>query len=1163
MKTFNVLDRDLILHQHYLIEASAGTGKTFSIQNIVIRLLIEASQDEMPLLFSKILIVTFTKAATRDLKLRIRHHLEQMLSIFDQWLKDQELPEKIPDYLLAFLEEGRDFVKQAKKRLQQAFFHFDQAQIFTIHSFCFRMLRQFVLEGDMGLHAAYGDEPLSQSEILAVIRDFFRTEMRIEAYSPAQLAIILKEDPDQKKLLKVIQSGYEFDKLPSFSQLAFQFQTAMDHLKTSLNLTADQMIEDFKAQAQSYRNHKSGETKADTLSKVSRFASLFDKDQWDYDDLDLVLSDGLVWVDALHPTLLKNKSSSIKLIYPNLTQQLQEYLFPIIQLGRDFSILLARLACDCQGLLKRYQREEEKLSPDDLLKKMDWALHQPMFIKQIQEIYRAVIIDEFQDTDPLQWKIFKRLFLPEDHSWKGHLYLVGDPKQSIYSFRQADIYTYLSAAQTLGNQRCFSLETNYRSQPSLVLALNTLFAAEHIPDLIPLPKQNFYLPYQSVQAAQQQDTKVFNDGKGAVHFFITEGKHLKRLKLSELETDVFFPYLAHEIKRLKENEGWNWRQFAILVRDRYQALRLTEFLEQEKIPYLNQRGTSLAEAPALKDLIAVIQAILHADHLGFIKAALGSFLIGWTYEKMKTVEQFDSILILIRKLRNHLIEKGFSSFFQHLLQSSWHVDGLSVVARLLNQEGGLEFYHDLQQIANLVIDHQYKEWHGPEGLIPFLDRLQLWHQNEDARIKRFQDPAKEGVKILTLHFSKGLEFDIVFALGLVNRVSVKEELIPIEKEGKFFLTPLSENCSNHRQYFEENDAEKMRQLYVAMTRAKYRLYLPAIIHLPAEDLKFGEASPMDLFIARFKQPLCDYSEIYQRIPNQTGQNLLDLIDSKGQACGLSYSIHQKIDALKKQQQEGLIAPLIQPKKIEIPGHFQSLSSFSRLTAQLSQSSFEETDSLELPHDFENPIKTIHTLPASHETGILLHQLFKQAFLHDLNRFQNFESALSFVRPLIQYTPFKEWEEVLASILIHIFSTSISSPFSSFFLTDLSPLYIYREMPFLFPCQQPIAIEGIQIQQGLIKGVIDLIFYYQDRYYILDWKSHWLGENSEAYQQRHLPHVMHKHHYFFQANLYAEALKRYLSVVEKRPFKECFGGIFYLFVRGLHPGKETGIYHFLP
>jgi exodeoxyribonuclease V beta subunit len=1166
MKKFKVLDRNLTLHQHYLLEASAGTGKTFSIQNIVVRLLIESHGEEEPLPLQKILVVTFTRAATRDLKIRIRSNIEQAINYLQSWQIGDSLAEQAPDYLKACMESGEEAVKLARKRLQQALFAFDQAQIFTIHSFCARMLRQFAIESDMGLHSLAGEEPLPQSEIMGIIRDFFRTEVRMEQFSPAQLEILLKQDPNQKKLLKVIQSGYDFPQFPPFREVYMQFTEHMAALKNSLSLTAEKMIDDFRAQAGAYRNHKSGETKAETLAKVIRFAKLFDRDEWSTEDLDGLICDGLVWVKALNPELLKGKPPAAKeLNYPDLTEQLKATLYPLVEESGDFAVLLARMARDCLQLLKRYQREEEKLSPDDILRKMSLALDEPAFLSQVQASYQAAIIDEFQDTDPLQWQIFRRLFIPEQRPWKGYLYLVGDPKQSIYSFRQADIYTYLAAAQALGDAHCFSLDVNYRSQPKLVQALNALFSSDHLPHFIPLPKKSFHLPYQPVQASDGGHSQVFEDERGAIHFFIADGQAFKRPKLTDLETHIFFPFIAQEITRLRKQKGLAFRQFAVLVRDRHQALRLAEFLDQLGIPYLNQRGTSLADSPALQALTDLIRAILHPQDRGAIRTALGSPLMGWTHEELKTLESMEFVLLFIQRLRACLFEKGFAAFFQEMLQAICRPEGQTVQEQILVREGGLEIYRDLQQIADIVVDHQYLEWNGPEGIISFLDQFQTWEKNDDERVKRFQDPTIDGVKILTLHFSKGLEFEIVFALGLVNRTGFKEDLIPIESEdGQLLLTPLSEDSEEHQRYCEESDAEKMRQLYVALTRAKYQLYIPVALHLPSERLKWGDASPMDLFLARLKQPAVDsHDALYERIKYYAGKSLLDFIETVGRDHSITYSIHQEVIYDFPRETHAKVSQALQaPPVVVVSSQPIWMTSFSTLSQNVEH---KATERLALfansPRDYECATKDVHTLPANSETGLLIHHILEKLNFSDFKHLKSPEQAISLVRPFVQYSAFKEWESAIATLIFNALKTPLAQISKHFCLAHLEPTQIYREMPFIFPYQKENGVEEIDFKEGLIKGVIDLLFYRDGYYYLVDWKTNWLGPQLEAYEPVALQVAMQEHAYFLQAAIYTEAIKRYLRLVEPRPFEECFGGIFYLFLRGMQPGRQTGTYHF--
>ena len=168
-----------------------------------------------------------------------------------------------------------------------------------------------------------------------------------------------------------------------------------------------------------------------------------------------------------------------------------------------------------------------------------------------------------------------------------------------------------------------------------------------------------------------------------------------------------------------------------------------------------------------------------------------------------------------------------------------------------------------------------------------------------------------------------------------------------------------------------------------------------------------------------------------------------------------------------------------------------------------------------------------------------------------------------VRPFVQHTPFKEWEQTIARLVFTSLKTTFSSLPPSFSLSLLKRGSLYREMPFLFPYKKGEGIEEIQFNEGLIKGVVDMLFYHEGFYYLLDWKTNWLGPRTDFYDTPSLHAAMLDNSYFLQASIYVEAIRRYLKLVDERPFKECFGGVFYLFLRGMREGSSTGIYHFFP
>ena len=660
MNSFNVLNRDVNVHKSYLLEASAGTGKTFSIENIVVRLLIE---DEASKTLDKILVVTFTRAATGDLKIRIRAALENSLDVLNG------VEKTAPDYLLAILEMGPEKIGLAKRRLEQALAIFDQAQIYTIHSFCLRMLTTFVFESDFHMHAGTEEKNLTKEEMLQLVRDFFRTKMHPEIYSPAQLQVVLDENDKsiekvQKELLKVIEKDCIISPYPSFSSDLNEFNAIMHRLKTEYGFTAEKMQEDFEKQVDCYKALKNNKN-----STIPPFIALFNKNEWSVDDFDLLIKDGLTICELIKPSNAKQNKKCLEkstLHYPDLFSVLQEALSTLAARAGSYEFIFARMAYDCSQLVKKYLTEEEKHHENDLLKMMLKALDNPAFAARVRGLYQAVIIDEFQDTDPAQWEIFQKLFL----NTSCLLYIVGDPKQSIYAFRQADIYTYLSAAQALGPEHHASLDTNYRSQPSLIKGLNTLFQA--CPKVFALPalEPGQSLDYSSVKAAPHARDKSFSDHLGSIHFFYAADayKDGKKFPSETCEKAFYYPFIAQEIIRLHSFDKLKFNQFAVLIKDRYQAQRLADFLALYDIPYALQKQAALTECMAWDSLKELLQAVLQPKNENFVKIALGGQILQWNHQEVKTLDDptsLERILAEFHSLKRKLND-GFALFFSYL-----------------------------------------------------------------------------------------------------------------------------------------------------------------------------------------------------------------------------------------------------------------------------------------------------------------------------------------------------------------------------------------------------------------------------------------------------------------------------------------------------------------
>lgn len=1172
MKSFNVLERSQEVHRSAILEASAGTGKTFSIENIVVRLLIDQGMRNEPFSLERILIVTFTRAATSDLKVRIRANLEESLDALKKCLTDDNDLEHLPDFLLAHVELGHEAVLQARRRIEHALFLFDQAQIFTIHGFCWRMLRTFALEGNVSLDSACSeDESLSKTRLLQAVRDFLRTELVTEAYTPQQIKIVLKKfsgqsEKLQSELLKALSRGIRILPPPAFGEQFEKFQIAMASLKKIHAFESEKMIADFLVFVPSYRglSNRSKQLHPEVLDKVRRFSLLFDKENWTVEDFDLLIRDGLFIVDALAPSQLTAKGAipaSSLLYYPHLLEVIDFSLRDIIDQVRDENLIFSRMASDCQKFITNFQNQEEMLGFNDLLHQMLEAIANPLFAEKVRSNFDVAIVDEFQDTDPIQWEIFRALFADSKSFWKGFLYLVGDPKQSIYAFRQADIYTYLSAAKALGQEACSTLDTNFRSQPSLVNALNVLFDSAQ--KLFPLPQQQSCLPYRRVKAGVTEDKK-FSDGGACVQFLLAQDFSEKKRKilLQDYEERFFFPAIANEIIRLNREDGVRFSQFAVLVADRFQADRLTRFFKSLDISVISQRGINLAESMAVPVMRELLRGILNYRHASSLRIALGGRVIGMTHQEIIALDDevvLEKILERSECLRNVLIFEGISYFYPRLMHSSWHPDGKSVLQRLLLQQGGAEFYREWQDLADLLIEVQFQKNLSAEGLIAFLDELPTLAVNEDERLTLARDHEEDGVQILTSHVSKGLEFDIVFALGLIKRPTQTEALIPVKyPQGVFLEAMKNKKESIYRNYCEEIDAEKMRQLYVAMTRAKSRLYLPVAIANEGARIELGGASPMELFLARLGQEKASeikmgYEDLYDRINAFDGTSLSHFVD--GCQADISLTFLKESPCRLSYKQLPTAHPLIAPPEVNLPKTLIFVESFTSLARVKIQQGVLEQE-FAVPHEYNSEQKTAHTLPAGSDTGTLLHTLFEVLPFQTAAR--NKIELLSLVQSTLQGTPLFSWQEVVADIAYQALTTMMPGSIVPFYLSDINPKKIYRETEFLFPSQDFSRSDDVPLHLGFIKGVIDLFFEHQGKYYLLDWKSNWLGPSIECYQIENLKAAMHEHDYGLQAKIYIEALRRYLKLFDKRPFGEIFGGAYYLFLRGI--GPNTGILH---
>lgn len=1116
MKKFDVLDPNTGVFGHHFLEASAGTGKTFTIENLIPRLLLESKN---PLTIEEILVVTFTRAATRELKSRIYANLLKI----ERFLKEKKGG---PLYLQPFQGSNSEEYYSAKRKIEEAICNFERAQIFTLHGFCLRSLQEFAFEARFGVGVKEEDMMSPrQNARLSAVKDFLIGSLSQEHFSLAQTEIVLKDmaregqiDSLCQKILAVLQKA---DPIRSFlgAKECWEKVDALfaigDPIKTEELWNAFACAFPRKAKSEKGR------------AQILQLFGWLENKTCPYSEWDSWLFEKKMLLAEL------NLEISCKCGHPSHAaclerlKQLQKDFIPLWEEARNPKVILLRMAQACRPFFDKARIDTMCIDPDDLVREMQGALQSSAFCEKIRSKYRVAMIDEFQDTDPTQWEIFRKLFLASQE--KKTVYFVGDPKQSIYAFRSADVYTYLEAAQAVGKENLFCLDTNYRSHPRLIEALNTLFTENIAPEWMQLPSQKQSLTVRKVGSKEDGSSLLEEDAIGRVHFLLaTDERGLeKKWPRQTVEEKKLFPFFVKEIQRLQKEKGLAYRQMAVLVKDRFQAERLQAFLREYEIPCFMQKSLDLANSLAYSSMEEFFEALSSPSNLSSLKKVLGGAMVGFPSEKI--MGSWENPLLLEAReyfscAAKSLQKKGFGAIFQDFLLFKWTGSKETVLEKLVAANSSL--YFEVRQICQALLDHRPEFSHDLFHLSAFLSSLKEEPSNSEF-LQQIAEQEEDQVVVMTIHKSKGLEFDVVFALGLCYRHTTEEAFIQIRQGLQREITIPSQEEA-YLLMRKELDAEKLRQLYVALTRAKERVYIPLVLDKNPEGLQEGCAAPIELFCLGFQADSYSFDDAYRRYSQMTLSFIKSHLESLQKICSLSFAILEE-DCVQEKE-EPLFEPLIF-SSFSLPSFPEKkLLSFSSLAKEMES---ESLDVLVLPSG-----RTPHSFPLGTETGTIVHSILEHLCKADLHRTYDLR-AFDWIEHFCKGTSLDGWEDVLYPWIGELFEKPLAE--AGFALKEIPSSSMHTELEFVFP-----------YQDTMLKGFIDLFFEFQGKYYVLDWKTNFLGDSDACYNFLNIESAIKHHHYDLQAAIYAQAMRSYLQLFDPKKGFSKFAGAIYYFVRGKAP-----------
>lgn len=1174
-----------------LIEASAGTGKTYTIAALFLRLIVEKN---IPV--EKILVVTFTRAATEELKERLYAVLQNAREVFSGRMTCRE------EYLEKLLKIPEVGALEKINRVRRAIRDFDECAVYTIHSFCRRQLIDNAFAGG----ALYDTRVVTDLAelIMDCLRDFWRSHVYDE--SPHILGSLLKKGIDGFfRLYRIkdrnpglrIESGAE--RPAGRAEIEAAFADLRDLCSSLKKQWPDEpagavkwlQLERKLLDGRSYRR--------DYVEKAAMEIDRFVRS--DQPVIDEEVNQALVWfgseklgqkakdpaVIPLHPffalaTTINRHYAHFQNLCASRLRYLQKEMFSYMDKRLD----------------ERKQKENIQ-SFNDFLVRLQRSLAtgaNGALAEVIRKRYDAALIDEFQDTDPLQYAIFSTLF-----AGSRILFLIGDPKQAIYSFRGADVYAYLQAAAQVDHR--YTLPKNYRSDPLLVSGVNGVFAGRGGGN----PFAEKGIGFQPVEPAVTVSPLVVDGEEKQPPLVIWTGAGsggAEEKVTAAVATDLAGRAVLAEIHRLlslaaqgkaalRQADGGKRplrpSDFAVLVRTKAQMMPVQQLLIRHGIPAVVSSAGSIFDAEEAAALELLLAGVASPSRMSAVSSALATPLFGMTADSLHEAQvdplRWDDWSLAFKNYNDLFHDKGFLAMFRRLLVDH---DVKAVLMGRMNGERSLTNFLHLSEILHL---RQVEKGAGINELLGwFSSRRREPSLREEERELRMESD-EEAVRIVTIHKSKGLEYPIVFAPFVWARSENSENLCHDDQGRMVFYLDDEEFADKRPASFREALSENLRLFYVALTRARHRCYT----FWTKFDSRFGAhtSAPAYLFHTDGSQndapdPAEEMKKQYDACKTTSAvRACLESLFASAHHCVAVTDLpcpgelpFLSIMPGQSVPQPALFAGAVPPAR--------QISSFSGLTrdqhGEGDGRKDRDNEQFPLPLSLIQPAGgkerefSIFTFPRGARAGTFMHDMLEHL---DFPMVRDAATQRLVADGLRRYG----FAEAFCPSIRTMLEQVVDQPLDGFQLADISREKRINELEFYFPLQQVSPSEigrlfsginsghsemfgersrGLHFSplHGYMHGFIDLVLEHGEKFYLIDWKSNHLGDSAADYNANALSRVMIESYYFLQYHLYTLALHLHLRAsLPDYSYERHFGGVYYLFLRGIDAGRPaaTGVY----
>ena len=1192
----------------HLVEASAGTGKTWNLCALYLRLLLERG-----LTVEQILVVTFTKAATAELRERIRARLVEAREHLAGAAASTGGDPFVAQLLAALRERPGLDEPLLARRLELALQGFDQAAISTIHGFCQRALAEtvFTARESADFEVTWDGE----QEVREVASDFWRTHVAAPGTDPALVAHLLqsRDTPERWARLLARRLGRPTARLcwPSHTGLSPADVEATRQTLEALHPRARAVWEQERSAIGELLAASRPPLRKDHYSDdaLARAAS-----EWDELLLRNAPSQALHWRpdravllagSRLAKAAGKRGSPPAHPFFALAEALLEAHARLGASMAAQRTALLERLLEQGPGAVLAERRRRRLLTFDDMLQRLHARLTDastgPALAQALRQRHPAALIDEFQDTDPLQLDIFRTLYAGTAHG----VFFIGDPKQAIYGFRNADLHTYLQARRDV--QRVYTLSANQRSVPPLVEGVNALFGGH---------PQAFLLEGLAFHPAQpgQRPRPALDDPGGPGRAWDIRllpgpgagGEPWPKAAAQQLALSA----CVREIVRLLQpgsavrlgDRPLRAGDIAVLVRTRREGSLVKHALDACGVGSVESRLESIFSTPDAEELSRVLQAVAEPTREKTLRTAWATSFMG---RDAATIERLgDDEPALARAMermaawRQAWLQRGVG-----VMLRQWMGDE-GVAARLLARSDGERRLTNLLHLVE-TLQAASHEHPSPAALLRWFERQRQEDPHQDELQLRLESDANL-VQIQTIHGSKGLEFPVVVCPFLWDG-STAEPPNDLgcrsyhDDDGQAVLDFREPDPAVKARIAREQAAERLRLLYVALTRAVNRCVLVGGCYTTISGRKATARESVRSLLNWLVAGAGDTPDGWfdgDRTPEQ--------VESAWETLGARHP-----QAIAVRRLSDAAAVRLQPATAEA-GALHARPAPARLPRGMRIASYSQlvkraaADAPGTDHDERARVRPVAEpgstrepddilgFPASAEAGQCIHTVFESidfgdpggwdgAIARALARFAHIAprrgTAAGPAEPAASATLAPMLRRMLQDVLHTELPVGTARPLR---LAEVPARQRLPELAFHFPTAGiPVsALSGLLAAHGYaelgqlsagtlgryLTGAIDLVFAHEGRYFIADWKSNLLGHAKADYGAEAVAQEMAAERYRLQYLLYTVALHRHLRrcLPGYAPATH-LGGALYLFVRGVRPhwtdahGQPTGLH----